>query len=100
MAASMTRDTALADLCRRYRVQRLELFGSAARGEFDPERSDLDFIVSFVPMESGLADAYLGLLTALEDHFGRRVDVMTSKVIRNPYLKFSVDRDRKLIFEA
>jgi len=35
----------LRELCERYGVERLELFGSAARGEFDPAHSDLDFIV-------------------------------------------------------
>src|SRR5438876_87045 len=37
----------IAELCRKYRVQRLESFGSAARGDFDPNRSDLDFLVEF-----------------------------------------------------
>ena len=35
----------LRELCERYGVERLELFGSEARGEFDPAKSDLDFIV-------------------------------------------------------
>src|SRR5262244_388898 len=34
-------------LCRRFHVRRLDLFGSAARGDFDPERSDTDFLVEF-----------------------------------------------------
>ena len=37
----------LVDLCRRYRVSRLEVFGSAVTGKFDPERSDLDVLVEF-----------------------------------------------------
>jgi len=54
-------------LCRRYRVRRLALFGSAAVGEERPERSDLDFAVEFLPLPPGsYADAYFGLLEALE----------------------------------
>jgi uncharacterized protein len=34
-------------LCRRFRVRRLDLFGSAARGDFDPIHSDIDFLVEF-----------------------------------------------------
>ena len=34
-------------LCRRFHVRRLDLFGSAARGDFDPVRSDIDFLVEF-----------------------------------------------------
>jgi predicted nucleotidyltransferase len=37
---------ALATLCRRFHVRRLDLFGSAAEGSFNPERSDLDFLVT------------------------------------------------------
>ena len=37
----------LRDLCRRFHVRRLEVFGSAARGDFDPARSDIDFLVEF-----------------------------------------------------
>ena len=38
---------ALADLCRRTGAKRLDLFGSAARTDFDSERSDLNFLVEF-----------------------------------------------------
>jgi len=38
-------------LCRRFHVRRLDVFGSAARGDFDPVRSDLDFLVEFDPSE-------------------------------------------------
>jgi len=51
----------LEELCRRFHVRRLELFGSAASGEFNPESSDLDFLVMFEDLEpAAYADAYLG----------------------------------------
>ena len=60
----------VARLCEQYRVQRLDLIGSAASGEFDPSRSDLDFLVEFLPLQPGQhADAYFGLLHGLEDLF-------------------------------
>ena len=37
-------------LCQRFQVKTLELFGSATDGRFDPHRSDLDFLVDFLPM--------------------------------------------------
>lgn len=43
----------LTALCRKYRVKRLEVFGSAARERFDPSRSDIDLLVEFCPIESG-----------------------------------------------
>ena len=38
---------AVEELCRKYRVTRLEVFGSAVGESFDPERSDIDFLVEF-----------------------------------------------------
>ena len=65
-------------LCRRYDVARLEVFGSAARGaDFDPARSDADFLVEFEPgsVLSPL-DQFFGLADALERLLGRRVDLL------------------------
>jgi hypothetical protein len=69
---------ALAALCRRYGVARLEVFGSAARGaDFDPDKSDVDFLVEFEP-HGGLTprDRFLGLADALEKLMGRPVDLV------------------------
>lgn len=43
----------VAELCRRYKVRRLALFGSALREDFDPERRDLDFLVEFEALVVG-----------------------------------------------
>lgn len=68
----------IADICRRYAVRRLEVFGSAARGsDFNPETSDADFLVEFVP-GSGMPplEQYFGLADALETLLGRPVDLV------------------------
>jgi predicted nucleotidyltransferase len=92
---------ALADLCRRYRVQRLELFGSAATGQDDPARSDLDFLVEFEPLAEGTyADAYFGVLEGLEAMFRRPVDLVVDSAIRNRYFRESVDRTKTLLYAA
>lgn len=92
---------ALADLCRRYGVQRLELFGSAATGRDDPVRSDLDFLVEFEPLPDGsYADAYFGLLEGLEALFGRPVDLVVASAIRNRYFRESVDQTKTLLYAA
>jgi uncharacterized protein len=57
----------LIELCRKYRVRRLEVFGSAARGDFDEASSDVDLLVEFEDMaHADRADAYLGFLTAAQ----------------------------------
>lgn len=72
MSALTDRQSALiADLCRRYRVARLELFGSATRKDFDPECSDYDFLVEFLPLEPGKNfDTYFGLLEGWRRRWG------------------------------
>lgn len=92
----------LAELCRRYDVARLELFGSAARGaDFDPQTGDADFLVEFNP-DSSLApfDQFFDLAEALRNTLGRRVDLVESGAVRNPYLRAAIDRSRVLVYAS
>jgi len=83
---------AIEALCRRYKVARLEVFGSAADGTFDESRSDVDFLVEFAPRNPGpFADAYFGPLAALNELFQRKVDLVTPRAIRNPYFQRAVN---------
>jgi uncharacterized protein len=94
-------DPALVELCRRHRVRRLDLFGSAASDHFDPARSDLDFLVEFEPLEPGTYfDAYFGLREGLEALYGREVDLVTPKSLKNPYFRKRVMAERRPLFEA
>ncbi|MDW8469014.1 MAG: nucleotidyltransferase domain-containing protein [Burkholderiales bacterium] len=86
------------DLCRRYGVARLELFGSAATDAFDPGRSDLDLLVEFGPDSSRLFDRYFGLKESLEALLGCRVELVTAGSLRNPYFIEAVNRSRKLVY--
>lgn len=91
----------LADLCRRYRVLSLSLFGSASRDDFDPQRSDYDFLVDFGALTSGqYADAYFGLLESLELLLGRPVDLVVASAIKNPYFRESVEQTKALLYAA
>jgi uncharacterized protein with HEPN domain/predicted nucleotidyltransferase len=67
----------IAELCRRFQVERLEVFGSATRTDFDPERSDVEFLVSFLPGATEI-DGFLGLAEGLEAAMDRRVDLAVS----------------------
>lgn len=93
----------LAELCRRFGVHRLELFGSAASGEaFDPSRSDLDFLVEFLPHQ-GLGPwlkHYFALQEALERMLGRHVDLVMTRALKNPYFVREVNRTRTTIYAA
>lgn len=89
----------VAELCRKFNVLRLDIFGSAATGDFSPEKSDLDFLVEFSPLPSGTrADTYFGLLWALEELFDCSVDLVMTTAIENPYFQRSVEKTKELIY--
>jgi predicted nucleotidyltransferase len=93
------RDSLIA-LCERYDVARLEVFGSAARGvDFDPEKSDVDFLVEF-KTESQLnpLHQFFDFADALKDLFGRPVDLVESSAIGNPFIRASIDRSREVVY--
>ncbi len=72
----------LAQLCHRFGVKRLEIFGSAARAaDFDPSRSDIDFLVEFTTESSSDFTAFLDFHDALEALFNRRVDLVTRSAV-------------------
>jgi predicted nucleotidyltransferase len=88
-------------LCERRGVERLALFGSALRDDFDPEKSDLDFSVEFSTMSPERhAEAYFGLLDDLEGLFGRRVDLLEIRAVRNPYLRRSIEEEQETVYAA
>ena len=89
-------------ICRQFQVKRLELFGSAlAQEQYESQRSDLDFLVEFLPLKTGEhADAYFGLLAALEDMFGCRIDLIVEEAIKNRYFLESVNRGREVLYAA
>ena len=85
----------LVELCRKYRVRRLDLFGSAARGDFNEHSSDIDLLVEFDEMpDADPADAYLCFLMGAEALLRRRVDLVELGAVRNPYLRRRIARAR------
>ena len=72
----------IADFCRRWRISRLEVFGSALREDFRPD-SDLDLVATYA------ADARWSLLDRvhmkheLEDLLGRKVDLLNRRALEN-----------------
>jgi hypothetical protein len=90
----------IGELCRRFHVRRLEVFGSAARGgDFDPRRSDVDFLVEFdAGYRADAFDDYFDLKEGLESLLGRSVDLVVDRAIRNPYFRASVERSRQPVY--
>lgn len=79
--------------CREFKVKRLDLFGSLARGEATAE-SDIDLLVEFEDPDLHPSKRYFGLLHHLEDTLGCGVDLLTVGGLRNPYLRRRVLKER------
>ena len=92
---------AIVDLCRRFEVRRLAVFGSATTDEFVPNQSDVDFLVEFDRSGSlSRFDAYFGLKEGLEELLGRPVDLVAPSALDNPYFAESVEHTREELYAA
>jgi uncharacterized protein len=88
-------------LCRRYGVKRLELFGSAARGDFEPGKSDVDFFYEFQNEGwEGAADRFFGLMEDLSALLKHNVDLVSAKDAKNPYFLEVANRHRISLYAA
>ena len=88
----------IAALCLRHKVGKMYLFGSALTNRFNND-SDIDLLVDFNKEEIGdYFDNFFELKYALEALFGRSVDLVEEKNVRNPYFKKSIDSTKALIY--
>jgi len=92
---------AISNICQRFHIQRLELFGSAARAsDFDLERSDADFLVEFVPGTQARLHDFLGAKAALEGALGREVDLVEVGAVKNPFVLAAINAHKETVYAA
>lgn len=84
--------------CREFSLRSLALVGSGARSDFH-EGSDVDFLVTF-DGDHQLFGRYFGLKEKLEKIFGRPVDLIEERAVRNRYVRDALMRDRIKIYGA
>ena len=92
------RESQIAEICRRYHLKELSVFGSAARGEMRPD-SDIDLLVDFLPgARPGLLD-----LSAMKREFsdlvGRPVDLAVKPGLK-PRIRSRVLADAQVVYAA
>lgn len=91
-------DPALGEVCRRYGVRELSVFGSTVRREDGPD-SDLDLLVEFLPgSKLDLVD-YASLMLELSRLTGRKVDLVSKKGLK-PLIRASVLKESLLLYAA
>jgi len=92
---------AIEDVCSRFGVARLEVFGSALREDFKPGESDLDLLVEFKPMELyGRVEAYFGMRDALRELLKREIDLVMVGAVKNRYISREIERTKQLLYAA
>lgn len=92
---------AISSICQRFHIQRLEVFGSAARAsDFNPDSSDADFLVEFAhDAQPGFRD-FFGAKTALEAALGRNVDLVEFGSVKNPFVLASINAYKETVYAA
>jgi predicted nucleotidyltransferase len=91
----------LIDLCRKYHVAALDVFGSAASEDFDEQCSDVDLLVEFdSSVKANRFDNFFALHDELQKLLKRPVDLVEPGGLRNPYFIDSVEKTRKRLYAA
>jgi predicted nucleotidyltransferase len=91
----------LRDLCREYGVVKLDLFGSAARDDFDPASSDIDLAVRFdYSRPMGGFMQYFGFKREVEALFARPVDLVCEEAVQNRFMLRAMNKSRKHLYAA
>ena len=88
----------LPEICARYRIVYVDVFGSMARNEQTPE-SDIDLIIELEePRREAISDRFFGFLHSIEDRSHQKVDLLTESSLKNPYLIKKVNKDRVRLY--
>lgn len=93
-------EAALAEFCRRWKVIRLEIFGSALRDDFGPS-SDVDFLYTFAE-DARWGWEFMNAWDELEQLVGRKVDLVSRKAVersRNPLRQREILSTAKVVYE-
>ena len=89
----------LSQFARRWQVSRLWVFGSVAAGAATPA-SDIDVLSEFAPDAATSTWDWPAMQDELGAIFGRRVDLLSTGVLNNPWHRRSIEQTRKLVYAA
>jgi predicted nucleotidyltransferase len=90
----------ITELCRRYDVNKMYLFGSVCSDKFN-DKSDIDILISFKDISSEkYTENYFDLHYKLEELFNRKIDLLTENSLSNPFLIESIEETKQLLYAA
>ena len=91
---------AIVAFCRRWAVNRLELFGSVLRDDFRPD-SDIDVLVAFAPGGEMTFEGFIDMTDELSTLFnGHPVDLVEKRFVRNPFRRHEILTTRQVLYAA
>ena len=91
----------LIELCKKYGVAELDIFGSAATDDFDDKTSDIDLLVEFDDsIKQNRFDNFFNLLAELQQLFKRSIDLVEPGGLKNPYFIETVNQTKRRIYAA
>jgi len=85
--------------CRKWRIRELSLFGSALREDFRPD-SDVDLLVVFEPDDGWDLWDIIAIESELEQLFGRKVDLVEKRALKNPFRRYEILTTRQILYAA
>ena len=95
-------DQILAEFCSKWRIVRLELFGSALRDDFRPE-SDIDLLVTFAPDAPWSLLDIVHLEEELSGRLGRKAEIAERSAVEqsaNPFRRKNILGSAQLLYAA
>lgn len=92
----------LKQICEKHNVSQLFLFGSAAKGNFNPKSSDLDMVVEFSNKIDPLdyAENFFSLLESLENLFNLKVELLSLKALKNTIMIREIENSKVQLYAA
>lgn len=91
----------IANVCRKYGVKSLYVFGSALRDDFRLGESDVDLLVEFGPMDGhSKAHAYFDMLDELRELLGTEVDLVMAGAVKNRYIARDIESTKQMLYAA
>lgn len=92
---------AIIELCHRYGVVRMDVFGSVLREDFRPGESDVDLLVEFSDRDPyALARAYFDLLDELKTLFAVDVDLVMAGAVKNKHISADIENTKQTLYAA
>ena len=87
------------DFCRRWRIAELSVFGSVLRADFRPE-SNVDLLVTFAEEAQWSLYEWVDMIAELREIFGRKVDLLSTQSLRNPFRRHEILKTRETLYAA